>query len=118
MTPEVTAAVAVLALVLTSPGATVAAGIVNRLVEWTKSLNTAWASGRERFWAIGYTVLLVAIAYVVGLGTIPPTQKPPWVDPLAFLIGLPLTIYNIARLAMSMADDLDRTPNSIAPKTT
>lgn len=116
MTPEVAAAVAVLALVLTSPGATVAAGIVNRLVEWTKSFRQAWVSGRERFWAVGYTVALVATAYAVGLATIPPTQKLPWVDPLAFAIGLPLTVYNIARLAMSMADDLDRTPNSIAPK--
>lgn len=117
MTPEVAAAVAVLALVLTSPGATVAAGIVNRAVEITKGLKAAWVSGRERLWAIGYTVALVATAYVVGLATIPPTQKPPWVDPLAFAIGLPLTVYNIARLAMAVADDLDRTPNSIAPKT-
>lgn len=118
MTPEVAAAVAVLALVLTSPGATVAAGIVNRFVEWTKNARPAWASGRERFWAIGYTVALVATAYMVGLATVPPTQQLPWVAPLAFFIGLPLTVYNIARLAMSMADDLDRTPNSIAPKAT
>lgn len=118
MTPEVTAAVALLALVLTSPGATIAAGIVNRLVEWTKSLKAAWVAGRERFWAFGYTVALVVTAYVVGLATVPPTQKLPWVDPLAFGIGLPLTVYNIARLAMAVADDIDRTPNSIAPKTT
>lgn len=116
MTPEVAAAVAVLALVLTSPGATVAAGIVNRLVEWTKSAKHEWVDGRERFWAVGYTVVLVGVAYVVGLATVPPTQKPPWVDPLAFAIGLPLVVYNIARLSMGIADDLDRTANSIAPK--
>lgn len=116
MTPEVAAAVAVLALVLTTPGATVGAAIVNRVVEYAKKLKPAWVTDRERFWSMGVTAVLVLVAYLVGMSTIPPTQVPPWVNPLAFFIGLPLAWYNIARLAMAMADDWARTPNSIAPK--
>jgi hypothetical protein len=115
ITPETLVAFA--ALVLTSAGATVAAGVVTKIIDALKRVAPGLfpeGAGREKLYAFVVATVLVLAALAVGLLEVPPryvVTSPLTV--LALVVGAVLAIYNIGRLSMGVHDDLARKPGSL-----
>jgi hypothetical protein len=108
------ALIAFFALVLTSPGATVASGVIRQVVEGLKMVAPSVVTGKEKIVAFAVTIALVTTALIVGIFEVPPR----------YLLDTPLAIagilfvwlgavYNIGRLAMAIEDDVSAKPGSL-----
>jgi hypothetical protein len=115
ITPETLVAFA--ALILTTPGATVAAGVVTKIIDLAKSFAPRLfpeGAGREKLASFLIAGLLVAIALAIGLLEIPPRYNVTAPLPIiAIVVGATLATYNIGRGAMSVHDDLAKKPGSL-----
>lgn len=102
---------ATVAVLLTAAGAPIASAAVWAVIDFLRAIPgvDGLITGRERLWAFGLSVAIVIGAIAVGLSEVPPRYE---VNPL-FVLGALLAIFNIARLAMAVHDDVRRYPNSL-----
>lgn len=104
VTPEM------LAIFLTAGGAMIGATGIWALIDAAKTSPLAFlVAGRERLVAFILSAVLIVLSFVSGVIAVPPTQT---ID-LYAILGALVAWYALARLAMTVHDDVNRYTNSL-----